>query len=217
MDKYPSAETYRKLYQRFYEGRSVQDLIELAHPIEDKTVLDLCGGDGRLALKAVQCGAKAVILVDREKNMTVESPDIKIFISSVQEFLNDCKTWKCKFDRILCQQAVNYWLDHNTAKLVSEVLKQEGIFVFNTFYNKPSEKPTAKAYEIDGLNFVEISWLVGNMVHHVQIMEGMESHTTEFMWLSPEYLMDTLSEYFDVEVKRDRNSSLYRCIKKSAD
>ena len=220
MDRYPDTETYRSLYQRFYEGRSTQDLLELGYPVRDKVILDLCGGDGRLALKALQYGAKSIILVDQEKDMTEASdPNIKVIVSSVEEFL---RTWQfgdrdVYFDRVFCQQAVNYWLDEDCTSIISKLLTENGIFVFNTFHNRPSEKPITKEYEINGLKFVEVSWLVGNIVHHVQIGEGMNSHTTKFGWLSPGYLMDMLSRYFDVAVKRDGNSSLYRCVKKSAD
>ena len=220
MDRYPDHGTYRNLYKKFYEGRSTQDLLELAYPVRDMAVLDLCGGDGRLALKALQYGAKSAVLVDEERAMTEGSnSDIKVITSSVEEFL---RMWQfgdrdVYFDRVFCQQAVNYWLNADYASIISKLLTRGGIFVFNTFHNKPSEKPIAKEYEINGLKFVEVSWLVGDIVHHVQIREGMGSHATKFMWLSPEYLMDMLSRYFDVQVKRDENSSIYRCVKKSAD
>jgi hypothetical protein len=220
MNRYPDHETYRNLYKRFYNGRSTQDLLELAYPVRDAAVLDLCGGDGRIALKALQYGAKSAVLVDEERDMTEGSnPNIKVINSSVEDFLGIWQ-WGDRdiyFDRVFCQQAVNYWLDAGCASIISKLLTREGIFVFNTFHNKPSEKPTTKEYEIDGKKFVEVSWLVGDIVHHVQIAEGIGSHTTEFMWLSPEYLMDMLSQYFDVEVKKDGNSSLYRCVKKPAD
>lgn len=222
MDRYPDNETYKNLYKRFYEGRSTQDLLELAYPIRGATVLDLCGGDGRLALKALQYGAKMAWLVDKEGAMASLSHsylNLKVIISPVEEFL---RMWQfgdreVQFDRVFCQQAVNYWLDAEYVSIISNLLMKNGIFVFNTFHNKPSEKPIAKEYEIDGLKFVEISWSVGDTVHHVQIREGMKSHTTEFQWLSPEYLIEMLGRYFNVEVEKDGNSSLYRCVKKQAD
>ena len=220
MDRYPDAETYRNLYRRFYEGRSTQDLIELAYPIRDSVVLDLCGGDGRLSLSILRHGAKSVVLVDQEKDMVGKlDSHIALADSSVEEYL---RIWEwgdrdTHFDRVFCQQAVNYWLDEYYASIISKLLTAGGMFIFNTFHNKPSEKPTIKEYEIDGNKFIEVSWLVGDVVRHVQIREGMHSHTTEFMWLSPEYLMDILGRYFDVGVKRDGHSSLYRCVKKEAD
>lgn len=221
MDRYPNAETYRNLYQRFYQGRSTQDLLELGYPIRDKSILDLCGGGGRLSLKALQYGAKRVVLVDSEEAMVrTVSPAIEVVVSGVEKFLN-LTSWRSAereiyYDRIFCQQAVNYWLDRSCAQIIHQLLSRDGMFIFNTFHNKPSEKPTVKEYEIEGKKFIEVSWLVNNIVHHVQIREGMPSHTTSFNWLSPEYLIEMLSEFFYVEVKKDRNTSLYRC-KKSAD
>ncbi|MDO8496263.1 MAG: hypothetical protein Q7S43_03225 [bacterium] len=214
MAKYPDHDTYRKLYRRFYEGRSTQDLLELAYPIHGMTVLDLCGGDGRLALKAKQYGAKSALLVDEEIDMTVERSEIPIFISSVEDFLRGFQGHKLLFDRILCQQAINYWLNYMTVQFVHGALNENGIFVFNTFHNKPSEKPTTRGYEIEGLHYVEVSWLVDDIVHHVQIREGLPSHTTSFYWLSPDYLAFILKPYFEIEVKKEGATSLYRCLKK---
>lgn len=217
MAKYPDHDTYQKLYRRFYEGRSTQDLLELAYPIRGMTVLDLCGGDGRLALKAKQYGAKSVLLVDQEQAMVGWVNDkIKVTISSVEEFL---RRWQLGdrdiyFDRVFCQQAVNYWLDEDCAAIISKLLNKGGAFVFNTFHNKPSEKPTVKGYEIEGLHYVEVSWLVDDVVHHVQIREGLPSHATSFYWLSPDYLAFILKPYFEIEVKKEGATSLYRCLKK---
>ncbi len=214
MAKYPDHDTYRKLYRRFYEGRSTQDLLELAYPIHGMTVLDLCGGDGRLALQAKQYGAKSVILVDEEIDMTVERSEIPTFISSVEDFLRGFQGHKLLFDRILCQQAINYWLNYMTAQFVHRALNENGIFVFNTFHNKPSEKPTVKDYEIEGLHYVEVGWLVDDVVHHIQIREGLPSHATSFHWLSPDYLAFILKPYFEIEIKKEGATSLYRCLKK---
>ena len=161
MNRYPDNETYKNLYARFYNGRTAQELLKLAYPIRGTTVLDLCGGEGRLGLKAVQGGARFVWLVDKEKSMVNVPilPRMDVIISSVEEFLGQ---WQCgdqdmHYDRVLCQQAVNYWLDASYAAIVAKLLNPGGIFVFNTFYKKPSEEPTVKKYGLGDKKFVEVS------------------------------------------------------------
>src|SRR3989344_2166728 len=213
MNRYPDNETYKNLYARFYNGRTAQELLKLAYPIRGTTVLDLCGGEGRLGLKAVQGGARFVWLVDKEKSMVNVPilPRMDVIISRVEEFLGQ---WQCgdqdmHYDRVLCQQAVNYWLDASYAAIVAKLLNPGGIFVFNTFYKKPSEEPTVKKYGLGDKKFVEVSWLVRDTVHHVQIREGLPSHATSFQWLSPARLIEILTPHFEVDIKVEGNSSLY--------
>ncbi|MBI4992291.1 MAG: class I SAM-dependent methyltransferase [Candidatus Harrisonbacteria bacterium] len=218
MESYPDHKTYRRLYRRFYEGRPAEKLIKIAGLVAGKNVLDLCGGDGRLSLVVVKLGAKSVCLIDRERAMVSNKArlhsKIKVFINTVESQLEEFMERGRYFDCIFCQQAVNYWLNDNTAKLVADVLAEGGVFVFNTFNRKPPEKPMIKKYEIDGKKFLEVSWLVGDLVHHVQKREGLPCHITSFRWLSPDYLADILDTYFSVTVKKDGNTSLYRCIRK---
>lgn len=221
MEEYLYGKDYKKLYKRFYDGRSPDELIDFAGSVKDKIVLDACGGDGRMSLAAIKHGAKKVFLIDKERKMTLGSkihiePMIEIQISSIETFLE----WHPRrinhivFDYAFCQQAINYWLNKETAKGMADNLSEGGIFVFNTFNRKPSKKPAVKEYTIDGNLFIETSWLVKNIVHHVQIRDGMPPHATSFYWLSPEYLMEILTPYFSVTVKKERGASLYRCVKK---
>lgn len=218
MSAYPDRETYKALYKRFYDGRGPEELIALAGSLEGKIVLDLCAGDGRLSLEAAKRGARKIVMVEEEQNMmSVEAwrcVKTETFFYKAGVWLNMFSTQNINFDYAFCQQGVNYWLNEITARLVAYMLKQNGLFIFNTFSQKPSEKPLVKEYELDGKKFVETSWLVGDMVHHVQIREGMAPHTTSFQWLSPEYLEKILSTHFSVEVKNDGPSALYRCSRK---
>jgi len=218
MEKYPDGETYQKLYQRFYNGRSSRELIEFAGPIEGRSVLDLCGGDGRLSLEAIKLGARAVWLVDQEEKMisgdSWRNPKVNIVVNKVELALKEFIRTRDLFDHIFCQQAVNYWLNEKTAELTAKVLRKDGVFAFNTFSRKPPAIPMIKKYEIDGKKFLEVSWLVGDLVHHVQEREGLPCHITSFRWLSPEYLSEILRPYFSVTIKKEGNASLYRCTRK---
>jgi len=218
---YPDFETYRSLYQRFYDGRSSKVLLELAGDLTGKRVLDLCGGDGRLALAALQLGAQEVALVERQEKMippeVKQNPGIKIYLGSAGRWLGefvDKVDQKITFDCIACQQAVNYWLNQVFAELVAKALTTKGSFIFNTFNQKPTVEPQVKQYVIGDHAFVEVSWLVGDWVEHIQVRSGMKPHYTSFRWLSPEYLTQILQPYFDVTVKTEGSTSLYRCVKK---
>ena len=190
MSNYPSHETYKALYAKYHQGRGIDELLDLAEPLRGMHVLELCGGDGRMSLAAIERGAEKVVLTDKEKEMfpslLEERPRIKVRVRDAENTLNDFRFWKWTFDRIICRQAVNYWLYHRTAEVLPEVLNEGGIFAFNTFNQEPPREPMVKTYEYQGHHFVEVSWLVGDMVHHVQVREGMEPHCTSFRWISPE-------------------------------
>lgn len=217
MEQYPDYETYRALYVRYYNGRDVAELLRLLYPLDGTSVLDLCGGDGRLTLKALAAGARTVALVDVESKMVPsvlwQHEQVRVIIREVCFALSASIMSGELFDRIVCQQAVNYWLDEDTAGNVANVLEPGGIFAFNTFNQKPPEKPRALQYELEGRAFVEVSWLVGDKVHHLQVRDGMRPHHTVFRWLSPERLRELLNPYFNVSEERRGKTSLYRCEK----
>ena len=68
-----------------------------------------------------------------------------------------------------------------------------------------------KEYVLDNISYLEISYLVDNKVCHIQIREGYEPHFTVFDWISKEQYIELLSPYFDIEIKDDGKSSLYKC------
>ena len=224
MSGYPDHETYKALYKRFYDGRKPGKLLCLAGDLKGKTVIDLCAGDGRLSLEAVNRGANLIWLFEKEYKMVsyeaLHQPQIQTHTINLVTWLENM--WYAMlssskvdvFDTAFCQQGVNYWLNNATVKHIPVVLKKGGLFIFNTFNKKPPEKPLVKKYELNGKEFVEVSWLIGDTVHHVQIREDMAPHTTSFKWLSPEYLEKILSPYFSITVQNDGSSAIYRCSKK---
>lgn len=217
MMKYPDHETYRALYARYHE-RGVADLLRLLEPLQDTSVIDLCGGDGRLTNKMLLSGVRSVLFVDAEPAMVPltlrQHEQVQVMIKDVRSALAYAITHDDSFDRIVCQQAVNYWLDGYTARLLACALKPGGLFVFNTFNQRPSAKPRVLQYELEGHSFTEVSWLVGATVHHLQVRDGMQPHHTAFLWLSPERLRSLLNPYFVVNEERNGKTSLYRCEKK---
>jgi hypothetical protein len=214
-EKYPDHKTYRALYARYYLGRPVEELLEFLKPLHDHRVLDICGGDGQLALGAIARGAREAVLVDQSSGMI---PDElrkcgKILVHEVQieNFLMHAYLTGEFYERAVCRQGVNYWLNEDTARNLSLVLKPGAIFVFNTFHQKPAEKPRVLEYDLDGHMFVETSWSIGDVVHHIQVRGGMEPHYTSFHWLSPDRLQRILTPYFVVVEDRRGATSIYRC------
>lgn len=214
--KYPDHTTYAALYAKYYSGRDVGELLDLLEPLKDKRVLDLCGGEGRLSIAAVKRGAREVILVDSEDEMMPKTFEYPVYphVIEAETYLHYQALGGWRYDRIACRQAANYWLTDETAELAAKVLPAGGIFAFNTFNEKPPEKPRVKEYDYDGHSFVEISWLVGDMVHHVQVRDGMAPHTTVFKWLPRETLHSILAKYFHVHEIVCGKTSLYKCVKK---
>ena len=116
-----------------------------------------------------------------------------------------------KYTKVFCEQAINYWLLNIDIKKFSSLFEKDGLFIFNTFSNKPSNKPMIKEYVLDDKSYLEISYLVDNKVHHIQVCEGYEPHFTVFDWISKEQYKELLSPYFDIDIKDDGKSSLYIC------
>lgn len=210
--KYPKHDVYEKLYKRYFK-KGVDYLIEQASISANDKVLDLCGGNGRLTRELKKL-ARDVTYLDQEKDMIpddLEELGIKVINSSIQDFLNSNDL---VFDKVFCEQAVNYWLLKIDVEKFSKIFNKGGLFIFNTFANKPTTTPMIKEYNIDDINYMEISYLVQNQVYHIQIREGMEPHFTIFDWISEEDFMKVLSPYFDVKVINDGKSSLYVCKRK---
>lgn len=210
--KYPKFDVYEKLYKRYFK-KGVDYLVDEGNIVANDKVLDLCGGNGRLT-KELKKFANNVTYVDQEKDMipdNLENLGVKVINMSIQDFLDNNKE---KYNKVFCEQAINYWLLHIDVLKFSEIFEKDGLFIFNTFSNKPSEKPMIKEYVIDNINYLEISYLVNNIVYHVQIREGFEPHFTEFDWISEEEYRKILEPYFDLEIKDNGKSALYICRRK---
>lgn len=216
--KYPDHKTYKDLYLRYHSGRDVKELIELLEPLQGKSVLDLCAGEGQVTFRALDHGAFEATAVDAEEAMLSKTlwrhQKILVLTNTVHDVLNDMRKFGKTVDRIACRQAINYWLDEESARLLADVLTPGGILAFNTFNQKPPEKPLLKEYELEGHSFSEVSWLIGETVHHVQGRKGMLSHHTSFQWISPEKFRELLEPHFNVTEEKKGNTSLYRCVKK---
>lgn len=212
---YPDHITYRELYLRYFQGRDAGELLQLLEPLQGLRLLDLCCGEGQLTLGALERGAASAVSVDAESAMIAprlrQNRRAGILIASVQDALRALQADGKKFDRAVCRQAVNYWLNEETVQLLAAVLIRGGVFVFNTFNQRPTEKPRVLEYELQGHCFVEVSWLVGEIVHHLQVRDGLPAHFTSFQWLSPERLQELLTPYFTVSEQRHGKTSLYQC------
>jgi 2-polyprenyl-3-methyl-5-hydroxy-6-metoxy-1,4-benzoquinol methylase len=223
--RYPHHETYEVLYGAYFKTRAPHELLAFAGDFTGKRVLDLCAGNCRAGIAAIEMGAREVIAVEQEDAMLpMQLPlGVSAFRGSVWAALNYSRTemeglldseWE-PFGAVVCQQAINYWLKHGPAaiQILAALMEPGASFVFNTFNRKPPTKPMVKEYMFDGRQYVEMSWLVNGTVHHVQIMEGHEPHTTCFDWISPAEFRKLLKPHFDVTEKRRGNTSIYCCTK----
>lgn len=214
--KYPKYTDYEKMYKRFFT-KGVNYLIEHANLLPNDKVLDVCGGNGRLTLK-LKSLVNDVSYLDQESDMIPDKLSelgIKVYNSSVQDFVNEYANETVnKYDKIFCEQAINYWLLDTNIEKFSKLLNKDGLFIFNTFSKKPTVKPMIKEYSIDGINYLEVSYLVNNTVEHIQIREGFTPHFTEFAWISENEFKTILSPYFEITIYDDGRSALYICKKK---
>lgn len=207
--KYPKYYIYEKLYRRYFL-KGVDYFIKEANLTYDDRALDICGGNGRLTKELIKF-SNNVSYLDQEKDMIpldLEQLGIKVYNDSIENFVANTNE---KYTKVFCEQAINYWLLNIDIEMFSSLFEKDGLFIFNTFSNKPSNKPMIKKYNLDNKSYLEISYLVDNKVYHIQVCEGYEPHFTVFDWISKEQYKDLLSPYFDIQVKCNGKSSLYVC------
>lgn len=207
--KYPKYYIYEKLYRRYFL-KGVDYFIKEANLTSHDKVLDICGGNGRLTKELIKFSDN-VSYLDKEKDMIpldLEQLGIKVYNDSVENFID---TTNEKYTKVFCEQAINYWLLNIDIKKFSSLSEKGGLFIFNTFSNKPSNKPMIKEYTLDDKSYLEISYLMDNKVQHIQVCEGYEPHFTIFDCISKAQYEKLLSPYFDIEIKDDGKSSLYIC------
>lgn len=215
--KYPNGQDYEIMYKRFF-SRPVSELIDFAVLAPKSNVLDLCGGTGRLTNALLEVGHN-VTYVDEATNtmllpLPFNFPEKMIVDESVEQYLSYCNRNNIVFDAIFCQQAINYWFRSVDIEKIAGALKARGCFIFNTFREKPSCKPTIKKYDIAGKHYAEVYYSIGSVVHHVQTCEGYPPHLTAFDYISMAEFVDALSPWFDITGKTDGNTAFYRCQKK---
>jgi ubiquinone/menaquinone biosynthesis C-methylase UbiE len=212
---HPDFETHRALYARDYQERPPQEFLRLAEPMSGRRVLDLCGGDGRLSTAACAAGAASVTMVECELQMVPPAlrrgSSIMIHYKPVHEALAELAEAGERFDLVACQRAVNYWLTSETVVALVAVMAPAGLFVFDTFHRPPPPEPQVSAYKFAGHAFAEVSWRVGDFVHHVQARDGMLAHATCCRWIPPPRFRTLLRAYFRVTERREGDASIYRC------
>lgn len=213
---YLNRENYELLYERYLE-RGPESLLDAANLQEGENVLDLCGGSGRLAVAARKHGAGVVVVVDEDFRMANGEKLNKNVINFVeQNVVNYLCSHVVKWNVIFSQQAINYWLNKDIAKIVAIRLSDGGRFVFNTFHHAPPAVPTTKTYQASaGHVIAEMYYCVNNVVHHFQARDGCEPHYTSFRYISPKEYKEWLSPFFDVEIiRKGKNSAIYVCRKR---
>lgn len=213
---YPDHRTYAILYARYFKPERLDALLD-GLPLEGNVVLDLCCGEGRVALEAVARGATLVFAVDECPDMIPEdlmhNNKIILVPFSVEHIL---ESWTFRKVRVVvCQQAINYWLTRQMCCCLADVVEPGGIFAFNTFNSCPPLIPRTLSYELGGRHYWECSYTIPpSVIQHVQVCEGMSPHVTSFRWLSEESIRAMLEDWFEVSVVNDGPSSIYRCRRK---
>lgn len=210
--KYPKYYIYENLYKRYFL-KGVDYLIKEANLSANDKVLDICGGNGRLTKELLKF-TNDVSYLDKEKDMippNLEQIGVNVYNTSIENFINETNE---KYTKVFCEQAINYWLLNIDINRFSNLFEKDGLFIFNTFSNKPSIKPMIKEYVLDDINYLEISYLIDNKVYHIQVCEGYEPHFTVFDWISKDQYLELLAPYFEVNIKDNGKSSLYLCKRK---
>ena len=225
--RYPNYEDYRAIYQKYINRVNLLEMMDLVEDYKDKNFMDICAGDGAATREALLRGSKFSLLLDQEPEMLAtdlrEGRDkIQRQVGRIEDSLyqkeiydNVVKYSYHFFDVVFCRQGINYWYAPKHMHQLAKWMNDGSVFIFNTFNTKPSARPTVKEYEIDRVNFTEISYLVAdNIVHHVQLREGYAPHLTQFKYFSERDFKEGLDPCFDVEIRRKNNTDVYICRKK---
>ena len=217
--KYPKHDVYEKLYEKYLDPESLKILMDLAGDMKNKQILDLCCGTGICTKEALVREAHHVTMVDEERDMI---PAIFFYSGKTTVYDNPIKTSLISlkkdyqyFDVAICRQGINYWFNSEIIYLLADVIRTGGVFVFNTFNTRPSETPKIKQYHHKNVSFTEISYVdPTNMVHHVQIREGMAPHVARFQWIAPESFDLFLGGHFNIEKMTRNRTDYYKCVRK---
>ena len=211
---YPDYDTYQKLYGRYLK-KGPEKFFAKRSP-EAQNVLDLCAGGGQLSKYALDHGALFTQMVDLEYRMlnpNFKAPEgrVGMMTIAVEAYLRTVN--QAPFDIVTCRQGVNYWFKNVTGEEIASKVKKGGMFVFNTFGNKPSETPTVREYYHEGVAYKELSYLIDGKVHHVQAATGIPPHFTVFDWISWIEYREKLCGHFNIEEVVEGPSSMWYCTK----
>lgn len=215
------------------------DLVKDKMQFNGSMFFDICCGNGRASIEAAERGFGRFCLLDQESAMIPE--DIKwriskktknnlgflevyIYCEELNSFLKNrpkkffspfiwSKKKKLGYDLAMCEQAINYWASRGNFELLKEYIHPNGYLVFNTFNQQPptKEKALIKNYNIGTDSYMEISWLDGEDVKHIQILNEEDSHFTKFKWLSKDKLKDLLNGIFNFEIFTFNKTDIYVC------
>lgn len=215
--RYPPHEDYAVLYKRFFQNvASMGFLFPSSLDYKNGHVLDLCGGGGRATRKAIELGAAMVTFVDQEPQMIphdfYSNSHISVRKSTVEDFLIAAQ-WD-KYDHVVCQQGINYWFAETPIRQLAAAMHPGARFCFNTFNMPPAYTPTVKEYEIEHKKYAEIYYLVGEVVHHVQTVDGYPPHVTSFKYVSPDTYREILKRSFSEVRNWDIGTTSYWECKK---
>lgn len=226
MNNYPKAEDYEIMYARYFNKRSIHELIKQVPTVNGKKVLDICCGGGDLTIEVAKMGAKFTVGVDSSskmiKGLIDKITELNLYYPSTSHVHPANVNIRTKlngnylgmYDCVFCRQAVNYWLTKKTSEMLAKHVVDGGYFVFNTFNMLPIEGISYKPYTYDGRSYIEVNQRIGNMIHHTQHCEGFPPHHTNFRWISGEEFHDMLDPHFKrVTEIVDGKTSIYVCEK----
>lgn len=220
---------YHTLYRRFLES-GPNHLFYHGDYKHGESVLDLCCGIGRATIYAVEHGAKFVRAIDESEELISnlrgflysshhgDGFDGRVIVKDVISGMEELVVWGRKFDFIVCQQAINYWVWHYNyiPILVSRLMHEGSRFVFNTFNTMPPADPKVTTYKYGHRQYVEVVQSVSNGhggidIHHWQSCTGEKPHFTKFAWISPDKFGSILGHYFDFDRISKGKTDIYVC------
>jgi len=196
---------YERLYSK-YIFKDVDKLLILAKVTKNKSLLDLGAGTGAVSKIAWKRGVRNITAIEKHKAML---DNISLKIEKVYSSVEDFVPMK-KYDIAICRQAINYMDLEKVDEVVHKALKKRGVFVFNSFVNKPLFN--IKSYSFNNVRYFEFSTSFGKTVFHVQASKlGID--LTKFSYYNKEDF-SIFNKRFSVRRMVEGNSVYYICRKR---
>lgn len=208
---FPPSKLYRELYKRYISTDKLNRFLDLISNYKNCSVADLCCGNGRAGLEAINRGAKEVVFVDKSYDMFELHGRYEFINSDIHSYFLIAER---QFDIAICQESINYWFDEKSALLLSKIIKPNGYFIFNTFDMFDKNQIVVSNYKIDNKHYVEfVHRNDSDIMTHVQICDDI-THVHSFNYLEKQFLINQLQEFFTVDYKKENNTLLFVCRKK---
>lgn len=202
---------YDSLYARYLQNP--EKLLSMANFNNQHRLLDLCGGTGVIVTEALRLGTspKNITLIDL--NPRCQHSSIRQLRGGAVINLQQLIKEGCRFETIICRQAIAYLDLENTAgkelaELIALLIPSDCYFVFNSFIRPRFH---AKTYRYQGQRFIELAGHFKRRVFRLQVNFKVGMDLTLSKWHKEERIFELFNPWFYIETSWSQNAIYWIC------